>query len=141
MFNIEIDPEIEQIDDARCYRGVITLGDHEESFLATAGLWDWRKYQHQWRSAAKRLLEHRDRAAFVTSFSHPDAHHNFVWPAWCEGDVVYVRNRLLLRALLPSVLDVERIHELVGERTTVTEGGYEISQWTVSLADIAVFAA
>jgi hypothetical protein len=141
VFRIEIGREIEQDEDSRYYRGLITIGDYEESFLAASGLWDWQAYERQWRDAARRLLEHRDRTAFVTSFSHPDAHHNFVWPAWYEDDIVYLQHRLLLRECLPSVLDVDRIHDIIGPRETVTEDGDEISQWTVPLADIAAFAA
>jgi hypothetical protein len=141
VFSIEIRHEVEQDEDSRYYRGLITIGDYEESFLAASGVWDWQAYERQWRAAARRLLKHRDRTAFVTSFSHPDAHHNFAWLAWCEQNLVYLQNRLLLREFLPSVLDVDRIDEVVGSRETVTEDGEEISQWTVSLADIAVYAA
>lgn len=141
MFNLELIPVVEEIDDASFYTGTITLDNLRENFLAAAWLWDSEKYKSQWQKAATSLVSGADRTAFVTSFVHPDADHNVVWPAWRIGSLVYIQNRLLFRDQIHRVFDVDRIEEYIGDRQTVIEGGTSISEWTVSLSDIASYAA
>ena len=140
MFKLSLVPVVESHDDASFFRGTITLGDFSEEFLAAAWLWDSERYKQQWRAAARALIAETDRSAFVTSFIHPDAHHNVIWPAWRVGRLVYVQNHLLLRANLPAVLDVDGIHRFVGDRQTSNEDGEPISEWMVTLDDVTAFA-
>src|SRR5512143_1500564 len=140
MFRLALIPVLESHDDATFFRGTITLGDHSEEFLAAAWLWDAAKYEHQWRTAARELVTLTDRSAFVTSFIHPDAHHNVIWPAWRVGRLVYVQNQLM-RHPQTGVLDTDHIHRFVGERRTTTEDGQALSEWIVTLDDVAAFAA
>ena len=141
MFKLTLSPVTESHDDATFFRGTISLGNYSEEFLAAAWLWDAPTYEHQWRAAARALIAERDRSGFVTSFIHPDAHHNVIWPAWRVGHLIYVQNHLLLRDLLPNVLDVDHIHRFVGERRTLGEDGQPISEWVVTLDEVAAFAA
>lgn len=140
MFKLELIPVAEEIDGARFYTGTITLDDLHENFLAAAWLWDSERYKSQWLKAARSLVDGADKTAFVTSFIHPDADHNVVWPAWRIGPTVHIQNRLLLREHLPSVLDVDRIEHFIGDRRTVSDEGHVLSEWQVSLADIATYA-
>ena len=141
MFNIEIDPETHSEDEAVFYIGRITLGDHVESFTAAAQPWDAARYEKQWRHAARELAGGAERTAFVTSFIHPNAHHTFIWAAWRVGTDVHLQEMLLLRGLLPGVLDVDRIGAFVPDHTRVSEDGDKISEWVVDLDDVARFAA
>ena len=141
MFNLALFPLPESHDDASFFRGTITLGDFSEEFLAAAWMWDAERYKRQWRAAAHELVAERDRSAFVTSFIHPDAHHNVIWPAWRVGRLVYIQNHLLLRHTQPGVLDVDHIYRSVGARRTTSEDDEPISEWVVTLDDVAAFAA
>jgi hypothetical protein len=139
VFDLRLTPAIEICDDAAFYRGTIVLGDFSEEFLAAASLWEPTAYQGQWQAAARALVADADRTAFVTSFVHPDG-LNTIWPAWKLGHLVYVQNRLLDRSQLASILDVARIAEVVGDREVVSEDGEPLSEWVVTLDDVAAFA-
>jgi hypothetical protein len=141
MFILELSDSTERLDDAEFYRGRIVLGDDGEEFLAAAWLLSADRYRRQWRDAAADLLGIKGKSAFVTSFIHPDAHHNVVWPAWREGDLVYFQNHLLLREITGRILDVDNIHECIGERQLHSEDGDRISTWTVPTSAVASFAA
>jgi contact-dependent growth inhibition (CDI) system CdiI-like immunity protein len=141
VFNLTLFPLPEIHDDASFFRGTITLGDFTEEFLAASWLWDADRYKRQWRAAAQELVAERDRSAFITSFIHPDAHHNVIWPAWRVGRLVYIQNHLMVRDTLTSVLDVDHIYRFVGARRTTSEGDEPISEWVVTLDDVAAFAA
>ena len=141
VFRLTLIPIPEAHDDASFFRGTITLGNHSEEFLAAAWLWDADRYERQWRDAARDLLAERDRSAFITSFIHPDAHHNVIWPAWRVGRIVYIQNHLTSRHQLHGVLDVDHIHRFVRERSTTTEDGQAVSEWVVTLDELAAFAA
>ena len=78
MFDIDLPPEVHSDEGARFYEGRFVLGEHSERFLAAAK-WDVSRYKTQWRAAAQELLNGAGRAAFVTSFVHPDANQNFIW--------------------------------------------------------------
>ncbi len=140
MFDIALDHELETVDGALFYRGQITIGDYTESFLAAGWLWTPERYENQWRAAVAAVLGSPGKSAFVTSFTHPDAHHNVIWPAWRMGDRVEIQNRLLLREIA-GILDVDRIHEVVGEHQLRSEDGEEISNWSLPVADLAAFAS
>ena len=141
MFDIHLESQRVLHEDGEFWRGSITLGQYSEQFLAAAWLWPRTRYEEQWRGAASALVQGAARSAFITSFSHPDAHHNVIWPAWREGNRVHIQNRLLLREHLPAVLDPERIEEFVGERRVTSDEGEAISDWTVTLEEIRAFAA
>jgi len=141
MFNIELDSKVHSDDESQWYEGRITLGDHSEIFLASAQPWTPDQYRRQWQAAARALASGATKTAFVTSFVHPDAHHNFVWAAWRAGELVYVQEILLLRDSLPNVLDVDHIERFVPQRHTKAEDGYQISEWVVSIDHITAFAA
>jgi len=139
VFDLRLTPTIEMCDDATFYRGTIVLGDFSEDFLAAASLWSSVAYQRQWQAAAHALVTDSDRTAFVTSFVHPDG-LNTIWPAWKIGHLIYVQSRLLDRSQLATILDVDRIAEFVGDRETADEDGQALSEWVVTLDEVAAFA-
>ena len=141
MFDIQLEAQRVRHEGAEFWRGIITLGEHRESFLAAAGLWPRTRYEQQWRAAATTLARGAARSAFITSFIHPDAHHNVIWPAWRDGNDVYIQNRLLLRPQLATVVDPERIEDFIGERRVTNDEGEPISEWKISIGELASFAA
>jgi len=141
LFEIILDPTPVIHDGAEVYQGSITLGEFREAFLASALLWRPSRYQTQWRTAATSLVRGASRSAFITSFLHPDAHHNVIWPAWRVGSQVYIQNRLVLREQIGKIFEPDRVDELVGERAVTSDEGLPISEWSVTLEEIAAFAA
>jgi contact-dependent growth inhibition (CDI) system CdiI-like immunity protein len=141
VFNIQLDPAPVHMDGSAFYKGTIVLGEHRERFLAAAFLWSPARYEEQWQSAASALTHGAQRSAFITSFVHPDASSNVIWPAWREGETIFLQNRLVLREQLAGVVDPDRVDALVGERRTINEDGEVLSEWQVPLADLVRFAA
>ncbi len=141
MFSIQLEDVPLLQDGAEFYEGTIVLGEYRERFLAAAFLWGPSRYEEQWQAAASALAHGAQRAAFITSFVHPDASSNVIWPAWREGETVFVQNRLLFRDQLAAVMDPDRVAALVGERRTTNEDGEVLSEWQVPLADMVRFAA
>ena len=139
MFNLTVSELIEEHDGTPFYRGVIQLGDSEEEFLAAASLWTPDRYRRQWKEAATALAPGSARTAFITSFVHPDA-INTLWPAWREGDLVYIQNHLTLPEVRRGLLDPRMVHQHVGERMSEGEDG-PISEWVVTWREIVAFAA
>jgi hypothetical protein len=140
VFNIRLESGLEKHDEGSFYRGIITLGSFSEDFLASASLWTAATYERQWQSAVRDILGPAACSAFITSFVHPDASINVLWPAWRVGDAVRVQNRLVLREHLSGVLDPGKLPALVGERPVATHPGHAISEWVVSAGDLASFA-
>jgi contact-dependent growth inhibition (CDI) system CdiI-like immunity protein len=141
VFAIRLDPDLVTHEGTEFYQGSITIGDFRESFLASSLLWSPSKYQKQWRAAAAALAGGAPRSAFITSFVHPDAHHNVIWPAWRVGRDVYIQNRLLLRSQFGKIVDPERVADIVGHREAGKKGGEAISEWRVDVEDLEEFAA
>jgi hypothetical protein len=70
---------------------------------------------------------------------HPTAAYHMGWPAWGDGDRVLVQERLFLAEQLGGPFDVERPEIHLGPRQEISDEGLQISQWAVSLRDIAAF--
>jgi len=70
---------------------------------------------------------------------HPTAPYHMGWPAWCEGDQVLVQERLFLAEQLGGPFDVEHPEVHLGPRQEISDEGLRISQWVVSLRDVAAF--
>lgn len=125
--------------DAVFLRGRITLGSFAEDFRAPVLAWQPADYERQWLGAARRLLAGASRVGFVTHYVHRDASHHFWWPAWREGDTVYLQNGFLSADELDEPFDPEHPDRHVRLRQTVTDDGDHIPEWRVSLADIGDF--
>ena len=141
MFELTIGTEIFEEDGSRFYVGRIRLGEFAEDFRASAALWLPDCYQAQWRAAAKALTSGAVREAFVTSFANPDASYNVVWPAWRVGATVYVQNRLVFRDQLEGPFNPNAAAEVVGDRELFSEDGSPLSEWAITVDDLAVFTA
>jgi hypothetical protein len=69
----------------------------------------------------------------------PDAPYHLGWPAWREGERIYVQERLFLREQLNGDFDPEYPEVHVGERREVSIEGARICQWTLGLRDVTAF--
>jgi hypothetical protein len=93
----------------------------------------------QWLDAGERLVGGAPVVVFLTHMMHPTAAYHMGWPAWREGDRVLVQDRLFLAEQIGSPFDVEHPEVHLGPRQEISDEGLRISQWAVSLRDVAAF--
>jgi len=140
MFAIEFirNPQIEFGELAA--RGRITLGEFSEEFVAPLVFWKADDYRRQWREAAERILDSGKRSCFVAAMREsPLDGAIFIWPAYRDGEAVYIQHKLLLPEMVKGSIDSSNPYAQVAERRTVSEEGELISEWRVSAGDIARF--
>jgi contact-dependent growth inhibition (CDI) system CdiI-like immunity protein len=119
--------------------GRITVGHFTEEFQAPLLEWAPGDYLAQWLEAAHRLSKGAPVAVFLTHMVHPQAAYHLGWPAWRDGESVYVQERLFLHEQLTGAFDPEYPEVHAGPRREISEDGERISQWQVSLHDVLAF--
>ncbi len=119
--------------------GEIRLGNFTENFESSLSFWRIEDYEKQWIEAAKRIFEF-DRTTFITDLDNPKT-SNFItwWKAWKIEEEICVQNQLLLLNQLSDSFDIKNPYKFIGNRTTRTEDGDQISEWKISLEDIEIF--
>jgi CdiI N-terminal domain len=139
MFDLELLGHPEGEGDRLFIWGRIRLGHFQDEFQVP--LFDWAPgdYAAQWLEAAERLVAGASAVVFLTHMMHPTAAYHMGWPAWREGDQVLVQERLFLAEQLGGPLDVEHPEVHLGPRQEISDEGLRISQWAVSLRDVAAF--
>lgn len=139
MFNIELLGRPEGQGDGLFNWGRLTLGRFQEEFQAP--LYDWAPgdYAAHWLESAQRLLRGSPVAVFLTHMARPDAAYHVGWPAWRQGDRVYVQERLFLRERLTGTFDPEFPEVHVGPRQELSEEGIRICQWEVAVRHLGDF--
>jgi hypothetical protein len=121
-------------------RGRITLGEFSEEFVAPLVFWTVDDYQRQWREAAGRILNGCERSCFVASMREsPLDAVIFLWTAYKDGRTVYIQHKLVMPELVKGGFDTSNPYAQVGERRTMSEEGEQISEWQVSVGDVARF--
>ena len=118
--------------------GRITVGtDFSEKFETDLSYWDRSRYEEDWRTNVRRLVEGAERAVLLTSITAPaSANFFFWWPLYRDGETVHVQNQLLFLDELSSPFDPARSWDFVADRETVNEDGLRISEWQCSLSDL-----
>jgi hypothetical protein len=139
VFDIELLGRPEGKGDALFNWGRLTLGRFQEEFQAPLYEWAPGDYAAHWLESAQRLLRGSPVAVFLTHMTRPDATYHVGWPAWREGDRVYVQERLFLQEQLAGAFDPEFPEVHVGLRQELSEEGVRISQWEVTVRDLAAF--
>ena len=139
MFDLELLGRPEGEGDRLFIWGRITLGHFRDEFQVP--LYDWAPgdYAAQWLEAGERLVEGAAAVVFLTHMVHPTAPYHMGWPAWRDGDRILVQERLFLAEQLGGPFDVEHPETHLGPRQEVSDEGLRISQWTVTLGDVAAF--
>ena len=121
-------------------RGRITLGEFSEEFVAPLVFWMVDDYRRQWHEAAERILNGCERSCFVAVMREsPLDGAIFLWPAYRDGEVVYIQHKLVLPELVKSRFDTSNPYAQVDEWRTTSEEGEPISEWRVSVGDMARF--
>jgi CdiI N-terminal domain len=139
VFNIELLGRPEGEGDGLFNWGRLTLGRFQEEFQAPLYEWAPGDYAAHWLESAQRLLRGSPVAVFLTHMARPDAAYHVGWPAWREGDRVYVQERLFLREQLAGSFDPEFPEVHVGPRQELSKEGMRICQWEVAVRHVAAF--
>jgi CdiI N-terminal domain len=139
MFDLELTGAPEGEGDRLFIWGRLTFGHFRDDFQAP--LYDWAPgdYVEHWRDAATRLVEGAEVAVFLTHMMHPTAEYHLGWPAWREGETVYVQERLFVTAELTEPFDPLHPEVHAGPRRERTPDGQRIAQWQVGVSDVADF--
>ncbi|HKT59012.1 MAG TPA: hypothetical protein VJQ46_03115 [Gemmatimonadales bacterium] len=139
MFDIELLGRPEGDGERLFHWGRLTLGRFTEEFQAP--LFDWAPgdYTAQWVEAADRLIKGAPVAVFLTHMLHPQAAYHLGWPAWREGERVYVQERLFLREQLSGDFDPEFPEVHAGPRQEISAQGARVSQWEIGIHDLIAF--
>ena len=119
--------------------GRITLGHFREEFQAPLYEWATGDYVAHWLESAERLVVGAPVAVFLTHMVRPDDAYHLGWPAWREGERVFVQERLFLREHLNGAFDPDNPEVHAGSRQELSPEGERISQWQVGLDDVAAF--
>jgi hypothetical protein len=121
--------------------GVLVLGEANEHFTASLYQWSKEDYQRQWRQAVEVLLGGKDMAALITEYLGPEiATHLEWWPMYLVGEKVFLQNHLLFCDQLPGSFSVKNAFSFLRDRHTTNEQGETISEWSVCLSEVEVFA-
>ena len=139
VFDIEMIGGPEGEGDGLFNWGRLTLGHFREEFQAPLYEWAPADYAAHWLESAQRLVRGAPVAVFLTHMARPDASYHLGWPAWREGDRVYVQERLFVLEQLSGPFDPEYPEVHAGPRQHVSPEGVRISQWDVALRDVAAF--
>ena len=139
LFNIEFttgEPELQDEGWTGLW-GRVTLGEYEESFVASLSLWSREDYEQQWKDAAERLIAGAPSTAFFTSA------FQFWWCMWRSAATVRVHEELLtperLAVLGPAPDLTCAPYELLGDYRSLSGEGQAISEWRLGLSDVEEF--
>lgn len=139
MFDIELIGQPEGEGEGLFSWGRLRLGHVLEEFQAPLFEWAPGDYTAHWLEAAERLLAGAPAVVFLTHMMRPDAAYHVGWPAWREGDRVFVQERLFLREQLGDSFDPHHCDAFAGPRQERSPEGERILQWQVSIRDVEDF--
>lgn len=120
--------------------GLITIGSFQERFIAPLDYWTATDYERHWVQAISRLLETSDRSCLVTAMYDP-ATANFIvwWPLYRVGNTAFIQHHILFLDTLASPFNPNDPFALIPQRETVNEDDERVSEWHVSIEDLADF--
>lgn len=122
-------------------RGLIVLGDSSEEFLANLREWTEAEYREQWINSIRSLLDGELKAVLITTFSSPTvASHLEWWALYRVGEDVFAQNQLLFFGHVKGEFDSNKAVQFLKDRETRNEEGLPISEWTVSMDDLRLYA-
>lgn len=122
--------------------GCISIGDFTEEFTSFLDFWTPADYETQWRAEIGRMVSGARVDALITDMHNlGTAHHLVSWPLYREDDLVFVQNRLLFLSDLGRPLHLDQLIGKLGDRSTISEDGATISEWSVGIQDLRDFLA
>lgn len=127
-------------DEGEVASGVLTIGNHKEAFQSPLSYWNVEKYLSQWKEGLMRLINGNAKSAIVTSMLDPKtANFIFWWVLYIDGDNIHIQNHILFMSDIDKGFDEKKIYNHIPDRETSTDEGEAISEWHITVADIAEF--
>jgi hypothetical protein len=140
MFDIYLTDDVVPESEGQPVYGKIQIEDYTETFVASLVSWTRAHYEQHWREACQRLIGDGKESALISSYQEPSWSEFLVWwPLYPDGDIVYVRNELLIYARQREPFSIEEPSCSVRQRTTVNDEGLKISEWETSARSIREF--
>jgi hypothetical protein len=121
--------------------GGLELGADSDAFAADLGAWTMAEYEAQWREAIARLAAGKPSSALVTSYAGSGDVIHSMRPMWRVGNTVFFQERLVLDRNIEPPNVADQFYELVGERSTFSDGGTPLSEWAVAFPEVLAFIA
>lgn len=117
----------------------IKLGEYIEDLHIPIDFWGANDYEHSWKMSLDKGIHSSTHSALITSMHNPEyLNFIFLWVIFYEGEHSFVQNRILFVEDIPD-FDVSKINEYIGERETINEDGFKISEWVVKKDDVIDF--
>jgi hypothetical protein len=139
MFDICLTDEVLPEPDSHAVYGTIQIEDYTETFAASLVRWTRAHYVRHWREACQRLIRGKE-SVLISSYEEPSWSEFLVWwPLYPDGDMVYVRNELLIYAQLTEQFSIENPWASIRERKLVSDEGLKISEWNTTIQSIRDF--
>ena len=137
MFDIYLTDEVVPESDGHAVYGKIQIEDYSETFVASMVGWTRAQYEQHWREACQRLIRDGKESALISSNEEPSWSEFLVWwPLYRDGDVVYVRNELMIYAQLTEHFSIGNPWASIRKRKIVNDEGLKISEWETTIQSI-----
>lgn len=122
-------------------QGRITIGSFSEIFESSISFWNQKDYEKQWKRGLTQLLTYNMKSCLVTSMYDPST-ANFIeiWPLYRMESMVLVHHNLLFFDDITGNFNPDDPYSHVPERATVNEDGHKISEWSISIDAVQLFA-
>lgn len=141
MFTIELVGEKNEIIESTFYRRFrIVIGDFAEQLLSPLTFWSVDDYFSHWRVQLFNFLRNNlDKSFLITEMQNPET-ANFIrwWVLYREGDSVCFQEQLLFLDELEGRFSIESAFRYVGDHQILNEDGDEISEWKISVQELAL---
>lgn len=138
-FSIAFLPPTEQgHQDPNTRIGLIQIGDFQERFEASLEFWTQEEYESQWAKAIDRLGAQARTSCLITSLTDPaTANFLFWWPMYLLGQDIHIQHHALFLSDIKGTFDPSDPYAHIPERSPANEDGEPISEWVISLSDLA----
>ncbi len=137
MFDIYLTEEVVAESGGQAVYGTIQIEDYKEAFVASLVSWTRADYERHWRDACQHLVHEGNESALISSYQEPSRSELLVWwPLYRDGDIVYVRNELVIYAQLTEQFSIENPWASIRERKIVNDEGLRISEWETTIQSI-----
>jgi hypothetical protein len=139
MFDIHLTQEIVPESDGFALYGKIQIDGYVETFIASLVNWTRSQYEMHWLNACQRMIDGETQTVLITTYVEPSISEFLMWwPLYREGDIVHVRNEILIYETLNRPFDVEHPWAFIRKRE-IFEDGYKIPEWNTQIQSIKEF--
>ena len=126
--------------DRRNVTGYIHIGEFSEHFPVAIGYWDRATYLRHWREALARLAAGSSAVGLLTWMIPPgSSDHARAWILYRDGERVIVQERLFIGQESRPAFDEHGHLRGIEPRTTSSDDGAPISEWTTNVSSIQDF--